>query len=954
MLKKQLLLALMALPFLAFAQGRPIAFGECHDSTLVNASSSITYQTPFLYKGDLLLLRTKGKGVRYKFELLSPTGIIVAAQSSVSTADLLQTIYTVPPTGPEGNYRVIISATGSSGGNFSIAIEKMNSPATAVFLECNASLSGSLTCGPVIKTYRYLVKQGARSRIKVVPSGTAPEAWLCDKSGQILAHEAADLGDVITFDTVLAAQTDCYYVFVASSDAFFFTNYSVSHTLLFGECAAPVVQTIPPSGNVCTGDAFSLTASSPFPNATYLWNGPNGFTSSQPQISFSGAADSMSGNYTVTVSVPGICPGVVTRTISVKPLPAALASATPASVCAGSTFKLDVSTNATTYQWSGPNGYSSTSKSPQIAVPVNAQTELRVYVVTVTDGTTGCTNTSSVAVQINAKPTVIIDAPPNGKVCQGQTLQLNVATDAQAPVYSWSGPIFCGFSSTLKNPQIPDIDFDCQGNYFVTVTDLNTGCSNTSIRYVAVNSLPLADITGGSLPLCAGEEEELTGCCANIFHWSTGETTKDITVTPLTTTKYFLTVTDNNGCTDVDSTVINVKPLPTISIASMPANPEICSGEGQIVLCASSNAKEPGWKWTGPGFNSTLQCISLSTPQQSGIYTAVVTDGITDCSNIIKDTIIIHATPTVSISQLPAPAPYCEGESFTLCVSSDGTLPTYTWTGPDNLSSSGICVSIAGASSKHAGNYNVTVTDIYNCRNSASIPVDIDPVPTAAISGDLSICEGSATTLTAAGGVNYKWSTGASGATIVVSPAATTFYTVTVTNNFGCASTASATVAVSPNNLSLSVFADGNTVLASASGGTPPYTYSISWPGQQPNTNGIFSNVPGGTYTVSVTDAFGCSTMKTVIVTGIVEPSDAWGLSVSPNPGSGLFEIALANSPLQTLRFDLFDTNGRFLRAFVMETANIALDLTGLSNGFYLLRVTDGEKMGVVRLVVMR
>ena len=831
----------------------------------------------------------------------------------------------------------------------------MNAPATAEFLECNASLNGNLSCGPVIKAYRYLVQQGSRSRIKVVPSGTAPEVWLCDKTGNILAHQAGNLGDIITFDTVLANQTDCYYLFVASSNGFFFNQYSVSHTLLFGNCAAPTVQIVPSNGNVCTGDSFSLSASSPLPNASYLWSGPNGFSSTQPQISFSDAADSLSGVYTLTVTVPGFCPAVLVRAISVKPLPTVAASVTPTNVCAGTNFTLNVSTNATVYAWSGPYGYTSTSKSPQITVADTAHTELRVYAVTVTAGSTGCTNTSDVSVQINARPTNAIISPANGKACFSRVLQLDVATNAQNPIFFFFFPFFCGFTSMLKNPQVPNIDFDCHGNYTVTVTDLATGCSSTSTKFVSVNSLPLADISGGSISLCAGETRELTGCCsAQSYLWSTGETTKDISVMPLDTTKYSLTITDANGCTNSDSTIVMVKPLPSILIIPQ-TETEICSGQGQVLLCVLSNATDPSWQWAGPGFSSALQCISLSTPQQSGIYSVIVTDGVTMCTNKTNDTVVIHTTPTVSISQIPHLSPFCEGESFTLCASSDASGPVYKWDGPDNLVSADICVAINNAGAKHAGNYNVTVTDIYNCQNSTGIPVDIDPVPIVTISGNISICEGATTTLTAAGGLNFKWSTGENGASISVSPAGTTIYTVTVTNNFGCESMASATVVVLPNNLSLSVSTNGNNIQASTTGGQQPYTYSI-YPVVPQSTDmpGLFENAPTGTYTIIVSDALGCTSSKMISAVSVVEPFTTWGLLVMPNPSDGLFEVILANLPSQQLRLDVFAGNGRLLRTFQMETMVKPLDLTDLPNGMYVLRISDREKTGAVRLVIMR
>ncbi|MEZ5048568.1 MAG: hypothetical protein R2766_02845 [Saprospiraceae bacterium] len=94
--------------------------------------------------------------------------------------------------------------------------------------------------------------------------------------------------------------------------------------------------------------------------------------------------------------------------------------------------------------------------------------------------------------------------------------------------------------------------------------------------------------------------------------------------------------------------------------------------------------------------------------------------------------------------------------------------------------------------------YTVTVTDENGCTNTATVTVTVNPLPTPAISGDLEICDGETTTLTASGGTSYEWNTGATTASINVSPSTTTTYSVTVTNADGCEASTSATVIVNP------------------------------------------------------------------------------------------------------------------------------------------------------------
>lgn len=858
----------------------PIAFGQCLNGSLPTQSSSITYQTPIVKPDDVLLIRVKESGVILKFEIYTPSGTLINTFYGSSTADLIQTIYKIPPGGQTGAYTIIVSNNGFFTGNFSIALERMNEPETTVFLECDNSLNGNLDCGPTIKTYRFLMQQGSRSRIRVAPSGTAPEAWLCDKSGNILRHEALTLGNVITFDTILATDTACLYVFVASSNGFFFNNYSITHTTISGNCAAVSLQPVPNSGIVCEGETFSLSASSPLPGVAFSWSGPNGFTSTQQTITFPEATPAQSGIYTVTATSPTFCSSTASKIITVNPLPDVEAGVNPASgaVCEGTSFTLNVTTNASSpvsYQWSGPDGFTSTQKSPTISNPGTSKSG--IYIISVTDGN-GCGETDSIEVIVNPLPSAIISSPASGSVCMGATLSLNVTTNAPNATFSWSGP--AGFTASIQNPAIPNVTFSNQGTYIVTVTNSATGCSKTASKFINVNSLPTANISG-NLSICAGQSTVLTATGGGTYTWSNGQTLAAITVSPTQTTTYTVTVTNTStGCTDSESKTVTVKPAPSISIISTPAIPEICSGSGTVLLCATSNANNPAYQWTSAGFFSTDQCVNFNVPSESGTYVASVTDGVSGCSNAASLPIIIHPTPAVNILQTPA-SPYCAGSDFSLCATSNASNPIYNWAGPDNFNGDMLCESFTAASAAQSGTYNVTVTSGNGCTGTATVNVEV---------GTPLHCEGQ--------------------------------------------------------------FKNGM-ITVSASGSFPPYSY-VLLPGGQTNSTGIFSNLDAGAvYTVTVSDSEGCS-CATGLLTGTIDPTKEWGINIAPNPGAGVFEISVKTIPAGRLQFTLFDVNGRLLREFTMEPAVKHLDLTDLPTGMYLLRITEREKVGVLRLMVIK
>ncbi|MCB9267859.1 MAG: T9SS type A sorting domain-containing protein [Lewinellaceae bacterium] len=884
-MKTRLLKTLSLAIFLLFAASRslycqaPIDFGQSLTGTLPTTSSTADYATPHLAPGDVLFIRVTPRALQIQLELRTPSGILISTIPG-GFNDFLQEIYTVPPGGEAGQYKILISNTGIWTGEFCLSLQRMNEPPTAVFLECGGSLDDGLECSSSIRAYKYLVQQGTRSRITVSPGPMIPEVWVCNADGDVLRYGISSFSDPLVLDTIAAPETNCYYVFVADGNGYWDNDFSITHTILSGACAGASIQSSTSSGSICEGDGFTLTASSPLAGASYSWSGPGGFTSISPEVSFDNATVAMSGEYVVTVAAPNTCSSTSSKIITVNPLPDVAAGVDPASgmACEGQDIRLSVMTNASTpatYRWSRlGGGFTSTFSSTTLFDAEVADSD--TYVISVTDSK-GCSRTDSVEVTVNARPSAAISSPANGAVCREADLALAVTTDAMDASYLWSGPQ--SFSSTLQDPVIPNVMPVNQGTYSVTVTDNMTGCSRPASRFITVNALPSASISG-NLSICAGDSTRLTAFGGGAFFWQHGPNTASIFVSPSETATYTVTVFNTTtGCSDTESATVEVRPLPSIAISSTPEVPEICSGEGNILLCATSDASNPEYEWTGPGFFSTQQCVSFNAPSQTGTYTATVTNGMTGCSREGSVHIEIHDSPVVEISATPPGLSYCDGEDFTLCANSNATSPTYEWDGPGSFTGSTLCVPVDGPAAAQSGTYTVTVTDIHGCTGTDAVVASVD------------------------------------------------------------------------HPLDLEVMAEGGQATALASGGTPPFTYSV-FPGGQSNGTGIFQNLPSGTYTFTATDAFGCSVSS--MITGTAAPLLAWGVSVSPNPSRGRFEVRVGNGLARELRFDLHDLNGRRLRSFRMETPTRMLDLSDFPDGMYVLRVSDGKQAGVLRLAVLR
>ncbi|MEY3420650.1 MAG: hypothetical protein RIR48_935 [Bacteroidota bacterium] len=372
---------------------------------------------------------------------------------------------------------------------------------------------------------------------------------------------------------------------------------------------------------------------------------------------------------------------------------------------------------------------------------------------------------------------------------------------------------------------------EVNSNYYVTVTDCN-GCSHVDTVGVKVNALPFVTISGIKT-ICTGGSTVLTASGGSRYVWSTGETTAALTITPSSTSTYYVSVTDEKGCLSVDSAkvVVNNLPSPVIS-----GDFEICKGESTTLTASGGTLFE--WS-TG----ATTKSIVVS-PSSSTEYLVMAVDD-NGCMEYSTALVVVFERPE---SQISGDSVICIGETTSL-TATGGT--TYLWSNGMTNST----INITPVTNTH---YIVTVTDEHGCSSTTSKNVIVHPVPVVVVSGNSSFCNGKSSTLTATGGVSYKWSTGATTSSIMINPGLNTTYVVTVTNEQGCSSTGSRTASVI--NLPearitgpLSI-CSGSSVSLTASGGAL-YLWSS---GQTTSTINV-SPTSNTIYRVTVTDANGCT-----------------------------------------------------------------------------------------------
>ncbi len=540
------------------------------------------------------------------------------------------------------------------------------------------------------------------------------------------------------------------------------------------------------------------------------------------------------GPYTVTVTFNGGCTAGATANVTVNTLPSTTITGTTP-ICQGANTTLDAGAGFASYLWS-------TGAVSQTITTNTANT----YTCTITNAA-GCSASASLAVVVNPLPTPAITG--TSTFCSGNNSNLNAGAGYSS--YLWS----TGAVTQLLN-------ITAAGTYTVTVTN-GFGCTATTSQLVTVNANP-TPVISGTLSFCAGTNTTLNaGAGYTNYLWSTGATTQ--TITPTTANTFTVTVTNVNGCTGSTNAVTTINPLPTPAIT------------GTNVICAGANTSFNA----GAGYANYLwstgaitQSITINT---AGTFTVTVTDA-NGCTATTARTLTVNPLPTPAIT---GTSTFCSGSNSNLNAGAGYT--SYLW-------STGAATQTLNVTT--GGTYTVTVSNGFGCTASTSQLVTVNANPTPVISGTLSFCTGGNTTINAgAGYTNYLWSNGATTQTITPSTANT--FTVTVTSANGCTGTTNAVTTINPLPTpaitGTNVICSGSNATFDAGAGYANYLWSTGATTQTVSLN------TASTYTVTVTDANGCSaaTTRTLTVNPLPTPAITGnsafcsGLSSTLNAGAG-------------------------------------------------------------------
>jgi hypothetical protein len=840
------------------------------------------------------------------FTITQPAALVAtaAAQTNVSCNGGTNGSATVSGTGGTPGYTyswspsggTAATASGLTAGTYTVTVTDANS--------CTATQSFTIIQPAALVT-------SASAQINVSCNGGTNGSATVNVSGGTgsYTYSWSPSGGTAATATGLAAGT--YTVTVTDSN-----SCTATQIFTISEPAALVASPISQTNIACNGDATgsaTVMATGGTGSYTYSWSPAGGTADTANGLT--------AGTYTVTVTDANGCTATQIFTIS---QPAALV-ASPISqtniACNGdatgsATVSVTGGTPGYTYSWAPSGGTADTANG------LSAGT----YTATVTDAN-GCTAVQSFTITQPAALVASASAQTNVSCNGGSNGSATVSVTGGTPGYTYSWSPSGGTADTANGLSA--------GTYTVTITDANS-CTATQIFTISEPGALVASASTQTNVSCNGGSNgsatvSVTGGTPGYTYlWAPAGGTAD-TATGLSAGTYTVTITDANGCT---ATQIFTISEPAVLVASPISQTNIaCNGgaTGSATVSATGGAGSYSYSWSPTG--GTADTANGLT---AGTYTVTVTDA----NGCTATQIFTISEPTVLVASAGGQNNIsCNGGSNgSATVSVTGGTPGYTY----SWAPSGGTADTANELS--AGTYTATVTDANGCTATQSFTITEPAALVASASAQINVsCNGGSNgsaTVSATGGTGvytYLWSPSGGTADTANGLSAGT-YTVTVTDASSCQTTQSFTItepaalvasASAQTNVSCNGGSNGSATV-SVFGGTPGYTYSWAPAGGTADTA---TGLSSGTYTVTITDANGCTATQSVTIAepAVLVASPISQTNIACNGGATGSATVMATGGTGTYTYSWSPSGG------TADTAN------GLSAGTYTATVTDAN-----------
>lgn len=532
------------------------------------------------------------------------------------------------------------------------------------------------------------------------------------------------------------------------------TNLSIQNNIAIPQLSASKTE-------LCSGESLLLnTTPQQGTVVSYLWQLPDGTTETTTDPSFfieEVEFAAHNGLYEVQVMIDG-CPSLPSTKVlvEVNDIPAKADIGSNQTICEGDRIRLFTNTAADSYQWSGPDGFTSDLPTPNVIRDAEL-TNGGTYSLTIQNG--DCPSVpSTIVVDVKSRPITptILPALPT---CSGDSLKLSAVDAPDATAYQWLAPGMTGSSNfgLPNNPNNPlwttepkttfvknlHSNLYQEGEWRVRVIGTN-GCASEISDPIDVDFLDAAFVppVATNSPVCLGEDlmmstindPDLTvkwydADPAQGGSLMTNNYEAIVSQLPLGGHTFYL-VSESANCQQTFEKTIVVEVIEKPTLTAIDNNGPHCVGAA-LELSAPSL---PGmtYEWSGPdGFTSDEQnpMIDTAFAENGGIYTLQVTNG--QCaSNPISTQVVITDQPLKP--EIEYDGAHCEGYQvgFTAEPVNTAGNVTYQWSGPNGWTSDEQNPTIDSIIIQQSGNYSLVV-EVNGCASEVSdvINVQIDPSP---------------------------------------------------------------------------------------------------------------------------------------------------------------------------------------------------------------------------------
>ncbi|MCW3072100.1 MAG: hypothetical protein JWO44_1990 [Bacteroidetes bacterium] len=460
----------------------------------------------------------------------------------------------------------------------------------------------------------------------------------------------------------------------------------------------PVVVTINPlpvsnagtDVTICSGTAASI-GSVATAGYSYGWLPATGLSAtnvSNPNITTVNAGTTpIVTTYTVTTTVTSTgCTTTDDVLVTVNPQPV-LAITNPAAVCSPGT--VDITAAAVTAGSTGGGTltyWTDAAGTIPLAAPTAISTSGTYYIKTTATG--GCTDLDPVVVTINPLP--VSDAGSDVTICTGTPASIgSVAVAGNS--YSWSPGT--GISATnVSNPSNTTVNGGITAivtTYTVTTTVTSTGCTSTDDVTVTVNPFPVLATTDPA-PVCSPGTIDITAPAVTAgtvgsgvyTYWTNAAATAALASPSAVAASgtYYIQLVSGSGCSDLDSVVVTINPLP---VSNAGADLTICTGSSGTIGVPAAAGFTYSWS-PGTGLSSTtaadpiVTLTNVTLSPVSTTYTVTTTNSATGC--ISTDSVVVTVNP-VATANAGSSQSVCAGMSLTLAGAVGGSASGGVWSG---------------------------------------------------------------------------------------------------------------------------------------------------------------------------------------------------------------------------------------------------------------------------------